>query len=48
MITDRTYNLLSLYRHYKNGFLFTGIGINDQPNVYLKAMEIIDGTFNSD
>jgi hypothetical protein len=33
---------LRLYSHYKNGILWCGGGLRDQPHVYLQAMEIID------
>ena len=34
--------LLSLYKHYKNGLLPVGGGLLDQSAQYLEAMEIID------
>lgn len=33
---------LSLYRHYKNGHLFSGGGILEQPKYYIGMMELLD------
>lgn len=33
--------LALLFRHYKNGNLWVGGGVSDQPYVYLEAMQII-------
>ncbi len=43
MISALSYELLNLYRHYKNGVLIRAGGLFDQPNKYIKAMGIIDG-----
>ena len=34
--------MISLYRHYKNGFLPNQGGLYDQPQVFLDAMGIIE------
>jgi hypothetical protein len=31
-----------MYRHYKNGILLNSGGLDDQPAIYLDAMELID------
>jgi len=41
MITPFSDSLIGLYLHYKNGVLWTAGGINEQPAIYLQAMEII-------
>ena len=46
MITDKSRQLLRLYKHYKNQFLPVTGGILDQPNAFLQYMEIIDGLVN--
>lgn len=46
MITASSHRFLRLHTHYKNGFLPEAGGICDQPNLYLEAMEFLEGTFN--
>ena len=42
-ITERTNYFFKLYKHYQHGNLLIEGGLLDQPNVYLSAMELIDG-----
>lgn len=41
-ITDDAHHWMTLYGHYKNGFLLTGGGIGDQPARYVRAMTLIE------
>lgn len=43
MITEKTYTLIRLHKHYKNQILFEDGGLMRQPNVYLDAIETIEG-----
>lgn len=43
MVTEGSKFMLRLYRHYQNNILPFGGGILDQPNIYVQAMELIDG-----
>jgi len=42
LVTDKSWALLGLYRHYKNKILPYGGGILEQPNYYMQAMETLD------
>lgn len=42
-VTEDAWFWLSLYGHYKNGLLWKGGGLSEQPYVYLQAMQLIDG-----
>lgn len=42
MVGPDEWKLISLYRHYKNGFLPSTGGVLDQPQVFLEAMEAIE------
>lgn len=46
LVSDKSIFLVDLFRHYRNGHLYKGGGINNQPAWYLKAMLIIEGTMN--
>lgn len=48
MVTGDSREWLSLYSHYKAGFMALTGGVMCQPNAYLEAMRIIDQTVNSD
>ena len=39
--------MLRLHNHYANGFLWTNANLADQPNRYLRAMEIIHSETNA-
>lgn len=41
MVSTESSHFLRLYRHYDHGFLYSAGGIENQPNVYLEAMEVI-------
>lgn len=41
MVSSESSHFLRLYRHYDAGFLYAAGGIENQPNVYLEAMECI-------
>jgi len=41
MISDLSYYMIGLHRHYKNHLPFSG-GLLDQPYYYKSSMEIID------
>lgn len=45
-VTGGSREYLRLYRHYKNGYLFNGGGITDQPAHYLDAMSVLDSALN--
>jgi hypothetical protein len=42
LVDERSGELCRMYRHYKNGVLAFSGGLLEQPNVYVKAMAIID------
>jgi hypothetical protein len=42
MISRKSREMLSLYGHYKNGYLPYPGGMWNQPAFYIKAMQIID------
>lgn len=44
IITEKSYFLIGLFKHYRNGYLFYGGGVSGQPQWYLRAMEIVEGT----
>lgn len=46
MRSEQSLQFLRLYGHYKNHLLPHAGGLLDQPNVYLQAMEIIEGAVN--
>jgi hypothetical protein len=46
MVTATHHQLLRLHKHYKNGLLPLSGGVLDQPNIYLEAMELIDGVLS--
>lgn len=48
MVTDESWFLLSLFRHYRGGHLYESGGITAQPARYLSAMQVIEGTVNAD
>ncbi len=41
MLTDQTYALIRLSRHYKNNMLPVSGGILEQPNYFLQAIDIL-------
>jgi len=41
MISEKTYTLIRLHKHYKNNHLAFPGGLLQQPNYYLQAMEIL-------
>lgn len=43
LLTDRTKEFFKLHKHYQQGHLLQPGGLYEQPNVYLRAMEIING-----
>lgn len=43
MVTEWALTLIRLHAHYRNRLLFHEGGLMDQPNVYLEAMELIEG-----
>lgn len=40
------HHLISLYMHYKNGFLLKAGALEEQPAVYLEAMQFIGSRLN--
>jgi hypothetical protein len=42
LINKDSHYLVGQYRHYKNGLLYVGGGVSEQPAVYTDAMELID------
>lgn len=42
MVTDQSWALLRLARHYRNHYLPFAGGLMEQPNLFLQAMEILD------
>lgn len=46
MITDESRYYLNLHVHYRNNILPFSGGILEQPNIYMKAMEIIEAHSN--
>lgn len=48
MVTSRSWLLLRLHGHYQNHILPFGGGLFDQPNAYIRAMEIIDEAIRAD
>lgn len=46
MVTEFASNVISMYGHYKAGYLLTAGGMLDQPNPYIEAMEILEATMN--
>lgn len=46
MITPFSSRMLNLYGHYKNSVFPLSGGLLEQPNLYLRAMELIDSTMN--
>lgn len=47
MISPWALEMLMLYQHYKNGVLWQGGGISDQPASYLQAMEVIESNLRN-
>lgn len=45
-VTPFTRWCASKYGHYKNGFLLRAGGVDDQPALYLDAMNIMDCEYN--
>ena len=48
MVTDDSREWISLYVHYKAGFLAVAGGALDQPNAYMEGMRLIDSWVNKD
>ncbi|WP_144395668.1 hypothetical protein [Pleionea sediminis] len=46
MVSNRSVQFLNLFNHYKHHHLLISGGIAEQPNVYLTAMQIINGQLN--
>lgn len=45
-VTEFSWLLMRLYQHYKNGHLWApALGLLEQPNIYLKAMELLDQVY---
>lgn len=45
-VTDFSWLLLRLFRHYKNGHLYSPqVGPLEQPDVYIRAMELLDSVW---
>ena len=42
-LTERTHHFFKLHKHWQQGHYLVEGGYYDQPNVYLSAMELIDG-----
>ncbi|WP_444905318.1 hypothetical protein ACJJIU_22100 (plasmid) [Microbulbifer sp. CnH-101-E] len=42
MVTAHSAQLLRLHQHYRQGNLWRGGGVGDQPNYYLEAMAAIE------
>ncbi|MCB0218848.1 MAG: hypothetical protein KDH09_04080 [Chrysiogenetes bacterium] len=42
MVTSEEWKLVSLYRHYKNGFLPCQGGLYDQPQIFLDSMATME------
>lgn len=42
LVDERSGEYCRMYRHYKNGVLAYSGGLLEQPNVYVRAMGIID------
>lgn len=42
MVTGEEWKIVSLYRHYKNGFLPREGGLYDQPQIFLEAMATME------
>lgn len=41
LVDSQTWDILSMYKHYRNGLLPYSGGVLEQPNAYLVAMELI-------
>ena len=48
MVTDESWFLLSLFRHYRAGHLYESGGVVAQPARYLSAMSTIEAAFSAD
>jgi len=42
LVTRATWELISLYQHYRRGFLLAEGGLLKQPYKYLQAMQVIE------
>lgn len=48
MVTDELDGYMSLYSHYRNGYLYKSGGVSDQPKLYLELMAIIDAVVHGE
>jgi len=46
MVEQGMFDLISLHRHYKNSILPFSGGVLEQPNYYLRVMELMDDAIN--
>lgn len=46
MVDGSMFDLIGLYRHYKNSVLPYSGGVYEQPNYYLRVMELMDEALN--
>lgn len=42
MVSEKSWHLIRLHKHYQKNVLFTDGGLMSQPNLYLEAMERIE------